>query len=134
MILRPEVGLTFDDVLLVPKHSTIRSRRLVKTATRLTRQIPLAIPIISANMDTVTESAMAIAMAQAGGIGILHRFMPVKRQVEMLRRVKRAESFVVEDPIVISPRPRWLKRSKRWMISTSVGWWWWIGTITCWVC
>jgi IMP dehydrogenase len=103
MILRPEVGLTFDDVLLVPKRSAIRSRSKVKTGTWLTRQIHLAMPIVSANMDTVTESAMAIAMAQAGGIGILHRFISVKRQVEMLRRVKRAESYVVEDPIVISP-------------------------------
>jgi IMP dehydrogenase len=103
MILRPEVGLTFDDVLLVPKCSAIRSRSVVKTDTWLTRQIHLAMPIVSANMDTVTESAMAIAMAQAGGIGILHRFMPVKRQVEMLRRVKRAESYVVEDPVVIPP-------------------------------
>jgi IMP dehydrogenase len=104
MNLRPEVGLTFDDVLLVPRRSAIRSRSAVNTATWLTRQIRLAMPIISANMDTVTESEMAIAMAQAGGIGILHRFMPVKRQVEMLRRVKRAESYVVEDPIVISPQ------------------------------
>lgn len=103
MNLRPEVGLTFDDVLLVPKRSAIRSRSAVITSTWLTRQIRLAIPVVSANMDTVTESEMAIAMAQAGGMGILHRFMPVKRQVEMLRRVKRAESYVVEDPIVISP-------------------------------
>lgn len=104
MNLHPEVGLTFDDVLLVPKRSAIRSRSAVKTGTWLTRQIRLAIPVVSANMDTVTESEMAIAMAQAGGIGILHRFMPVMRQVEMLRRVKRAESYVVEDPIVISPQ------------------------------
>lgn len=103
MNLRPEVGLTFDDVLLVPKRSAIHSRSAVQTDTCLTRQIRLAIPVVSANMDTVTESEMAIAMAQAGGIGILHRFMPVMRQVEMLRRVKRAESYVVEDPIVISP-------------------------------
>jgi IMP dehydrogenase len=104
MNLRPEVGLTFDDVLLVPKRSAIRSRSAVNTTTWLTRQIRLAMPVVSANMDTVTESAMAIAMAQAGGMGILHRFMPVKRQVEMLRRVKRAESYVVEDPILISPQ------------------------------
>jgi IMP dehydrogenase len=103
MNLRPEVGLTFDDVLLVPKRSAIRSRSAVNTASWLTRKIRLAIPIVSANMDTVTESEMAVAMAQAGGIGILHRFMPVSRQVEMLRRVKRAESYVVEDPILIYP-------------------------------
>lgn len=120
MILRPEVGLTFDDVLLVPKRSTIRSRSTVKTFTWLTRQISLAMPVVSANMDTVTESAMAIAMAQAGGIGILHRFMPVKRQVEMLRRVKRAESYVVEDPIVISPEAT-LAEAKQKMNDIHVG-------------
>src|SRR4030066_42808 len=98
MNLRPEIGLTFDDVLLVPKRSRIRSRSEVETSTWLAPGIRLAIPVESANMDTVTEAAMAIAMAQAGGIGILHRFMPVKRQVEMVRRGKRAESFVGENP------------------------------------
>jgi IMP dehydrogenase len=103
MNLRPEVGLTFDDVLLVPKRSVIRSRSAVDTSAWLTPGIRLAIPILSANMDTVTEAAMAIAMAQAGGIGILHRFMPIERQAEMAARVKRAESFVVENPVTIAP-------------------------------
>lgn len=101
MNLRPEIGLTFDDVLLVPRRSRIRSRSAVDTSTWLVPGIRLAIPIISANMDTVTEAEMAIAMAQAGGIGILHRFMPIERQVEQVKRVKRAESFVVEEPITI---------------------------------
>lgn len=102
MKVRPDEGLTFDDVLLVPKRSDIRSRSDVDTSTWLTPGIRLHIPIISANMDTVTETAMAIAMARLGGIGILHRFMTVERQVECVRKVKRAESLVVESPITIS--------------------------------
>lgn len=102
MKIRTEPGLTFDDVLLVPKRSHIRSRSAVSTTTWLTGGIRLSIPLISANMDTVTEAPMAIAMAQAGGIGILHRFMPVARQTEAVRRVKRAESFIVENPVTIT--------------------------------
>jgi len=104
MKLRPETGLTFDDVLLVPKKSTIRSRSAVDTSSELVPGIRLAIPIISANMDTVTETAMAIAMAQAGGIGVIHRFMAIERQAEMVSKVKRAEGFVVEKPITIHPQ------------------------------
>lgn len=103
MKLRPEIGLTFDDVLLVPKRSSIRSRSDVNTSTTLVPGIRMAIPVLSSNMDTVTEAPMAIAMAQAGGIGIIHRFMTIEHQVEQVRRVKRAESFVVENPITISP-------------------------------
>lgn len=103
MNLRPDTGLTFDDVLLVPKQSAIRSRQDVSTATQLTRHIRLNIPVLSANMDTVTEANMAIAVAQQGGLGILHRFMSVERQAEQVRRVKRAESLVVLNPLTISP-------------------------------
>ena len=103
MKLRSDLGLTFDDVLLVPKHSAIRSRAAVDTSTQLVAGIRMVIPIISANMDTVTEAEMAIAMAQAGGIGIVHRFMSIERQAGMVQRVKRSESFVVESPITISP-------------------------------
>lgn len=103
MNVRSEVGLTFDDVLLVPKRSAIRSRSAVNTSACLAANIHLSIPIISANMDTVTEAPMAIAMARAGGIGIIHRFMPIERQAEAVRRVKRAESFVVENPVTIRP-------------------------------
>jgi IMP dehydrogenase len=103
MKLRPEIGLTFDDVLLVPKRSGIRSRQSVNTSSWLVPGIRVAIPLLSANMDTVTEAPMAIAMAQAGGIGIIHRFMSVERQAEAVRRVKRSESFVVENPVTISP-------------------------------
>lgn len=101
MKLRTDPGLTFDDVLLVPNRSDIRSRKDVSTETWLTRDIHLHIPIVSANMDTVTEARMAITMAQNGGIGILHRFMSLERQVESVRRVKRAENIVVEQPLQI---------------------------------
>lgn len=103
MNLQPDVGLTFDDVLLVPRRSHIRSRAAADTSTWLVPGIRLAIPIISANMDTVTEAPMAIAMARAGGMGVLHRFMPIERQAEYVRRIKRVESFVVEHPITIRP-------------------------------
>ena len=120
MNLRPEVGLTFDDVLLVPKRSHIRSRAATDTSTWLVPGIRLAIPIVSANMDTVTEASMAIAMAQAGGIGILHRFMPIERQAEFVRRVKRAESFVVEHPITIHPSAS-LADARLKMAETQIG-------------
>ncbi len=101
--LRAGRYLTFDDVLLVPRYSTIRSRQDTDTATRFSRRIRLHIPIVSSNMDTVTESEMAIAMARAGGIGVIHRFMPTARQVEEVRRVKRAEALVVESPLTVAP-------------------------------
>ncbi len=96
-------GLTFDDVLLVPKRSAVASRSHVSTATWLTRRIRLNIPIVSANMDTVTESEMAIAMARAGGIGIIHRWMPIERQAAEVARVKRSEGYVVENPYRVPP-------------------------------
>ena len=97
------LALTYDDVLLEPKHSSIASRKAVSTATRLSRHINLAIPIVSANMDTVTESAMAVAMARMGGIGIIHRFLPMDWQAEEVRKVKRIEGWVIEDPYTIGP-------------------------------
>jgi len=71
------LALSYDDVLLVPRRSSVRSRKQVDVRAQLSRRLTLAIPIVSANMDTVTESAMAIAMARAGGIGIIHRFLPI---------------------------------------------------------
>ncbi len=103
MNIRTELGLTFDDVLLVPNRSTIHSRKEVSTDTWLVPGIHLSNPIISANMDTVTETRMAIAMAQMGGIGILHRFMTIEDQADCVTRVKRSESLVVESPLTISP-------------------------------
>lgn len=102
MRILPDVALTYDDVLLVPQYSDISSRRSVSTRTRLTSRITLQIPIVSANMDTVTEADMAIAMAREGGIGIIHRFMSIEEQEQQISRVKKAESFVVTDPIVLS--------------------------------
>jgi len=104
MKVRETEGLTFDDVLLVPKRSAIVSRSAVNTSARLTRRITLKIPLISANMDTVTESTLAIAMARVGGIGAIHRFMTVERQAAEVSRVKRAESFIVESPATITPQ------------------------------
>ncbi len=97
------LGLTFDDVLLVPRRSGATSRRQIDTRTRLTRRIEMAIPIVSANMDAVTEGEMAIAVARAGGIGIIHRFLPIDRQVAEVRRVKRAESVVLTRPYTFGP-------------------------------
>jgi IMP dehydrogenase len=93
-------GLTYDDVLLVPAASSILPRD-VDVRTRLTRHIALHIPLISAAMDTVTESAMAIAMAREGGLGILHKNMPIPRQVDEVLRVKRSESGMIMDPITV---------------------------------
>ncbi len=102
MRVLPDVGLTYDDVLLVPQYSDVPSRRKLSTQTRLTRRISLQIPIVSSNMDTVTEAEMAIAMAREGGIGIIHRFMPVDEQAQQITRVKKAESFVVDHPITLT--------------------------------
>lgn len=96
-------GLTFDDVLLVPGASEVQPHE-VSTATKLTKEITLNIPILSAAMDTVTEAEMAIAMAQNGGLGILHRNMDIESQANHVRRVKRFESGMVMDPITIGPQ------------------------------
>ncbi len=94
-------GLTFDDVLLIPARSEIVPK-MVTLGTRLTKKITLNIPMMSAAMDTVTESAMAIAMAREGGIGIIHKNMPVERQVEEVVRVKRSENGVITDPFYLA--------------------------------
>ena len=95
-------GLTFDDVLLIPKRSPIISRSQTNLKTRLSRNINLNTPVISANMDTVTESPMAIALAREGGIGIIHRFMTIQDQVDEVLKVKRSESVMIEQPYTIS--------------------------------
>ncbi|MGA9845181.1 MAG: IMP dehydrogenase [Nitrososphaeraceae archaeon] len=96
-------GLTFDDVLLIPKRSHIISRSETNLKTKLSRNITLNIPFVSANMDTVTESGMAIALAREGGIGIVHRFMSIQDQVDEVLRVKRSESVIIEQPYTIKP-------------------------------
>jgi IMP dehydrogenase len=95
-------ALTFDDVLLVPAHSTVLPRE-VSLETRLTRTIQLNLPLLSAAMDTVTESRLAIALAQEGGIGIIHKNMPPAAQAAEVAKVKRFESGVVKEPITVSP-------------------------------
>lgn len=101
MKIREELALTFDDVLMVPQYSEAVSRSAVSTATRLTPKIDCAIPILSANMDTVTESAMAVEIARIGGLGIIHRFLSPERQAAEITRVKRAESYMVAEPLMV---------------------------------
>ncbi|MEZ5285489.1 MAG: IMP dehydrogenase [Vicinamibacterales bacterium] len=98
-------GLTFDDILLVPRHSTVLPAQ-VDTGTRLTRNIRLNVPLLSAAMDTVTESEMAIAMAQQGGIGIIHKNQPIEQQASEVDRVKRSESGMIVNPITLAPTAR----------------------------
>ena len=96
-------GLTFDDVLLVPKFSDITSRSQTNLETKLSKNISLNIPLISANMDTVTESSMALAMAQQGGLGIIHRFLTIEEETNQILKVKRSGSVMIENPYFIGP-------------------------------
>jgi IMP dehydrogenase len=123
-----ELALSFDDVLLVPKRSAVRSRREVCTSSRFTRSIELAAPLVSANMDTITESQMAIAMAQAGGIGVIHRFCEIERQAAEVARVKRFLTYVIDDPYAIEPdrtiaeaRAETLRRGVTGLLVTTAG-------------
>ena len=98
--VRVDAALTFDDVLLTPRHSLTHPKD-VDTASRFTRGIPLNVPLVSAAMDTVTESEMAIAMARAGGIGVIHKNMSIDRQAAEVDRVKRSESGMILNPITL---------------------------------
>lgn len=98
----PAEGLTFDDVLLVPAYSQVLPKD-VDTSTRLTSQIRLNIPMLSAAMDTVTEATLAIALAREGGLGMLHKNMSIEQQAEQVRKVKRSESGIIMDPITLGP-------------------------------
>jgi IMP dehydrogenase len=100
--IRPTQALTFDDVLLVPRHSVAHPRD-VDTGTRFTRTLSLRIPLVSAAMDTVTESEMAVAMARAGGIGVIHKNMSIDRQAAQVDTVKRSESGMILNPITLTP-------------------------------
>jgi IMP dehydrogenase len=108
-LLSTEAGLvtalTFDDVLLVPRHSTVVPRE-VDVTTRLTRRIRLSVPLVSAAMDTVTESRLAIAMAQQGGLGVIHKNLSIEEQASEVDRVKRSESGMIVNPITLSPSHR----------------------------
>ena len=112
-------GLTYDDVLLVPAYSEILPRE-VSIQTKFTRNISLNIPIISAAMDTVTESRMAIAMAQEGGIGVLHKNMTIDEQAQKVRKVKRAESGMIIDPVTL-PLTAKVLDAKQFMKEYSIG-------------
>src|SRR5438067_620628 len=98
-------ALTFDDVLLVPRHSDVLPTE-VDVSTRLTRRIRLNVPLVSAAMDTVTESRLAIAMAQHGGLGVIHKNLTIEEQASEVDRVKRSESGMIVDPITLSPSHR----------------------------
>src|SRR6476469_9364578 len=98
-------ALTFDDVLLVPRHSDVVPTQ-VDVSTRLTRRIRLAVPLLSAAMDTVTESRLAIAMAQQGGLGVIHKNLSIEEQASEVDRVKRSESGMMVNPITLSPNHR----------------------------
>ncbi|NTX99955.1 IMP dehydrogenase [Deinococcus sp. JMULE3] len=95
-------GITFDDVLLQPRHSQVLPHE-VDLGAQLTRRVRLNIPFVSAAMDTVTETNMAVAMAREGGIGVIHKNMPIDAQAEMVRKVKRSESGMIVDPITLPP-------------------------------
>src|SRR5436305_6305672 len=111
---RPAVALTFDDVLLLPRHSSVHPRN-VDTRSRFTRKLSLHIPLVSAAMDTVTEAEMAIGMARLGGIGVIHKNMPVDRQAAEVDRVKRSESGMIMNPITLGPdRP--LREAQQLMV------------------
>lgn len=107
--IKNKIGLTFDDVLLVPKKTSVKSRLHVDLSTKLTKKISLKIPIISANMDTVTESRMAIAIAKIGGIGIIHRFLTIEEEAEEVKKVKKEKLLV---GAAIGIRSDYLERTK----------------------
>ena len=112
-------ALTYDDILLVPRHSQVLPSK-VDVASRLTRRIPLNVPILSAAMDTVTESRLAIAMAQHGGLGIIHKNLTPDEQASEVDRVKRSESGMIVNPITLSPKHQIfeaLELMKRYRIS-----------------
>ena len=100
-----QLGLTFDDVLLVPAESEVLPKQ-VQLGARLTRKLTLNIPLLSAAMDTVTESQTAIAMAQEGGVGIIHKNLPAADQARQVMRVKKFESGLVKDPVTIEPEQK----------------------------
>ncbi len=102
MLRIKQEALTFDDVLLVPAHSTVLPNT-ANLSTQLTKEIRLNIPMLSAAMDTVTETKLAISLAQEGGIGFIHKNMTIERQADRVRKVKKFESGIVSEPVTVSP-------------------------------
>lgn len=100
--MKIDEGFTYDDVLLVPRKNSVASRSFVNTSSYITKHIKLNIPMVSQNMATVTESEMAIAMASNGGMGFIHRFMPIEEQAAEVRRVKRSVGMIIEEPVTCS--------------------------------
>ncbi len=96
------IAITFDDVLLIPQMSSVVPSE-VSVTTQLTRGIRLNIPLLSSPMDTVTESAMAIALAKVGGLGVIHKNMPIERQTEEVYKVKRSANGIIDDPVTLPP-------------------------------
>ena len=114
-----ETGLTFDDVLLVPSYSEVLPSE-VKLLSKFSRNLSLKVPVVSAAMDTVTESKMAIAMAQEGGIGVIHKNLTVKQQAEKIRKVKRSESGMILDPVTLTKKSK-VKDALKCMKEFSIG-------------
>src|SRR3990167_6439549 len=96
-------GLTYNDVLLIPKKNPLTSRTEADTKTFFTKNIRLNIPLVSSNMATVTEHKMAIALAREGGLGVIHQFNTIAEQVEEVKKVKRSTSYVIENPLTVPP-------------------------------
>jgi len=113
-------GYSYNDILLVPRFSEVRSRSRVNLESHLTPKITLKMPIISSNMDTVTESEMAITMAKNGGLGIIHRYCTIEEQVDMVKRVKRATNYIVEHPFTCSPDTT-VEEAKKIMNENKIG-------------
>jgi IMP dehydrogenase len=116
--LKRKIALTFDDVLLVPRKSGILPKD-IDTRTKLTKNIFLKIPIISSAMDTVTEFRLAVVLAQEGGMGIIHRNMPVEQQAREVEKVKKSESWIIRDPLTLSPEDR-IAKAKEIMEKTGI--------------
>ena len=114
-----KIGLTFEDVLLIPKRFSGTSRSNISTKSKFSKNIEINIPIISSNMDTVTEAKMAIAIARLGGMGIIHRFMPIEDQVYDVIKVKRSESIIIDKPYTLRPNAR-LSDAKSLMLEKGV--------------
>jgi len=113
------LALTYDDVLIIPRRSTLFSRSEANTQTKLSKKITLNTPLVSSNMDTVTEAEMAITMARMGGIGILHRFMTIEENVAEIKKVKRAQNHIVKKPYTIAPY-KTIKEARDYVASVGV--------------
>ena len=96
-----KASYTYDDILIKPKYSNIKSRKYLNLFTQLTPNVSLNVPIISSNMDTITEDKMAIEMAKLGGLGIIHRYCSIEQQVEMVKKVKRYTNYIIQDPYTV---------------------------------